>query len=818
MKKFLSLVLALVMTMSLVTVSAGAKTFEDDDAIGYTEAVEVVKACKIIDGYPDGSFKPEVKLNRGQAAKIICNLILGPTTASALSADAAPFKDVPADSTFAGYIAYCAKEGIVTGYADGTFKPGATLTGYAFWKMLLGTVGYDANIEGYNSPNWSISVAKRGLSEDVDLASGLKGDFDGQKAVTREEACLYVFNALQAKTASYGSTTTVTIGGTDVVVGASKVQISATETFMSKYFKKLDKDSSATDDAGRPATRWTYDDKEVGTYPKTAKVVFTNDAKAYKLRDAIGKLTSSDPVGFYYSVNNAAGKMDSVAIDRKLSVGQFKTTDSETLSEVLADPVGTYVGNGVSVEVYYNKKNPAQTKIVVVDEFIGKVTAVSKDDEGRLIKIGSGKEFHTEDFAVGDWVLYTVEGGKVANVKAAEKLTGKITKIVSKSDSPAKWTIDGTEYEAHKGYESQLSGKVVGDTVDFYLDSNGYVIKAGLNTASVAAENLVLVTSKTTVGFDSQAKVIYGTGKSDTVTLKNDADTMTVYRYTTDSGKVKTESQADYVSTYYGQNAPSGALGANDTSRYYFTKGATVIKAGNASGAQVITKVNANTTFIVINTADANAAPAVYVGYKNAPQFEGATKVVTYRKGTDAAVAVYVWVADSNTSTTSSSSTYILTKTSDKITEKKDNGDEITYYTVKTMDDTTLKVSVSVANALAAAKSAKQPVVVASKLNSNSDGIITSLTANTKSHTAAVSVGDKVVKVDNGILVTSTSDGDLSFIENVKVYSINKSVDTVTEIGLDGIDESEQAYTGLTYVVNDNGEVTELYLLSASNN
>ena len=103
MKKFLSLVLALVMTMSLVTVSAGAKqTFTDDDAIDYTEAVEVVKACKIIDGYADGSFNPTATLTRGAAAKIICNLILGPTTASALSADAAPYKDVPANSTFAG--------------------------------------------------------------------------------------------------------------------------------------------------------------------------------------------------------------------------------------------------------------------------------------------------------------------------------------------------------------------------------------------------------------------------------------------------------------------------------------------------------------------------------------------------------------------------------------------------------------------------------------------------------------------------------------------------------------------------------------------
>ena len=58
MKKFLSLVLALVMTMSLVTVSAGAKDFTDSSKINYAEAVDVMSAVKVIDGYADGAFNP----------------------------------------------------------------------------------------------------------------------------------------------------------------------------------------------------------------------------------------------------------------------------------------------------------------------------------------------------------------------------------------------------------------------------------------------------------------------------------------------------------------------------------------------------------------------------------------------------------------------------------------------------------------------------------------------------------------------------------------------------------------------------------------
>ena len=152
MKKFLSLVLALVMTMSLVTVSAGAKDFTDSGELSgeqYAEAVNVMSEMGIIDGYAGGDFRPQGTLTRGAAAKIIACMMLGKTTAEALGTQAAPFKDVPVGSTFAGYIAYCVESGLIDGYADGTFRPSAQLTGFAFLKMLLTALGYDSAIEGF---------------------------------------------------------------------------------------------------------------------------------------------------------------------------------------------------------------------------------------------------------------------------------------------------------------------------------------------------------------------------------------------------------------------------------------------------------------------------------------------------------------------------------------------------------------------------------------------------------------------------------------------------------------------------------------------
>ena len=200
MKKFLSLVLALVMTMSLVTVSAGAKDFADDSDIDYKAAVDVISELGVVDGYSDDTFRPDGLLTRGAAAKIICNLILGPTTASALSASTAPFKDVPTTNVFAGYITYCAQQGIISGYGDGTFRPTGTLSGNAFMKMLLGALGYDSSIEHYTGANWQVNVIKQ--ASGIGLIDG-NDSFIGSNPVTRGEAALYAFNMLQTTMVEY---------------------------------------------------------------------------------------------------------------------------------------------------------------------------------------------------------------------------------------------------------------------------------------------------------------------------------------------------------------------------------------------------------------------------------------------------------------------------------------------------------------------------------------------------------------------------------------------------------------------------------------
>ena len=511
MKKFLSLVLALVMTMSLVTVSAGAKDFSDNSKIAYKEAVDVMSAVKVIDGYTDGSFNPTATLTRGAAAKIICNLILGPTTASALVADAAPYSDVPTNHTFAGYIAYCQKTGIISGYADGTFKPANSLTGYAFMKMLLGALGYKAEQEGYTGANWSIQVAKRALN--VGLNDDLVGSFNGVKAVTREEACLYAFNTLKATMVEYEKNSTVTVGNITIKDTSTAKEMTNTGKtdgnidkdgkmqFAEKYFTDL-KMFSATDDFSRPATQWKIKAEEVGKYTDTPNLTYTKAVKAGDIyKDlALGSTIDKKDVTVY--INGEKAEDASVALkkgsDSKIgkdylekSGKKYSTAKNGVLTEVFYDKdddsaiitqVVTYVGQ-INKSV---KATSSKDAYVVIDQLPmdgpnANVMAVPSDLTGKTV---SGTlEFETNESYEDDaYVLYTYSqtADEVKSLAVAEKVEGYVSQTINKTDDKDAnngLTLAGTSYKMSAAYSGEELGEIsVKEDHTAYLDQYGYAI------------------------------------------------------------------------------------------------------------------------------------------------------------------------------------------------------------------------------------------------------------------------------------------------------------------------------------------------------
>ena len=510
MKKFLSLVLALVMTMSLVTVSAGAKDFTDDSEITYKEAVDVISALGVVDGYSDGDFRPDDVLTRGAAAKIICNLILGPTTASALSAGTAPFKDVPVTNTFAGYITYCSQQGIISGYADGTFRPTGTLSGNAFMKMLLGALGYDSSIEGYTGANWQVSVIKQ--ASGIGLDDG-NDEFVGSQAVTRQEAALYAFNMLQATMVEYDKKDTIVVGDITINTTSTRKDVeNNTNTdgnidgerngdglmqFGEKYFKDLEKED-ATDIFGHPSSKWVYDGDDVGTYANEADETYVVDDdkmtvedvlansnymnyKVSEIKDAAYFLNGDDDVKSTEKVmkgdvveayENDDGDVETVVVARYMAAKIDKVDDDVSTAESRngASEVLTLTSLDGDIDYgdYYDKYDSAE------ETLRGYTSAY---DEGTVLAVA-----FLED---------NEKSGEVLDSYVAEDITGTVTGY--KDDSTV--TVDGTKYSFARYNDEKENMNVDGTTKNFkfdedytiYLTADGYVIGVeGANAADLS--------------------------------------------------------------------------------------------------------------------------------------------------------------------------------------------------------------------------------------------------------------------------------------------------------------------------------------------
>ena len=164
LKKVIALVC--VFALALTTVAFGATYSDVAEDSAYYEAVETLNKLGIVNGYEDGTFKPEDGVTRAEMAKLIaCIQGYGETAKGSANTG---FTDVPASYWASGYIANAAGMGIINGYGDGTFGPEDPVLYEQAVKMVMATLGYTPFAEkngGY--PTGYLAAAQR---YDVSLA------------------------------------------------------------------------------------------------------------------------------------------------------------------------------------------------------------------------------------------------------------------------------------------------------------------------------------------------------------------------------------------------------------------------------------------------------------------------------------------------------------------------------------------------------------------------------------------------------------------------------------------------------------------------
>ena len=646
MKKLLALVLALVMSMSLVTISNA--DFKDADKIDYTEAVDVMNAVGVFVGDEKGNFNAKENLTREQAAKIIAYLELGSKAADAL-VGGATFTDVASSRWSAGFVGYCAQAGIVSGVGDSKFDPAGQLTALQFGKMLLVELGYDAKAEGMVGTDWAINTSK--LMAGTKLMDGISGSVN--QVLTREKAAQMCLNALEAPMVTYDTKgSTITVDGTKINFGASvakyetstvaKDQNISKEKLTSgeytvelgeKLYKDLKKNST-TDAFERPATEWMLKAKSIGTYADAADLSYTATVE----------------IGTIYSDLGLSKGID----DSKVTYYE----DGQNLSSSWTQDIvkGSKVekgGNGTLLEVYYNDDAESLT-VIAINTYVGKITASYKASTTKdayvtfTAKTGSGSTYETDDsYSKDDIVLYTYSSkagdAGVKSMALAEKVTGKMNGFTAAKNV----TVDGTTYKKSANGVNITIGMntSVGKDVTVYLDQYGYAAFVDaddtLQYAVILAYEVgsrldsprakLLFTDGTTKKVDVKAlKKANGTAYSDpsldaytsAASGNSDLNKYDVVSYTVNSDEEYTLTlaadarNATVGSAKITKGIPSlaGTVSGNG-----YNVGDGSGSAGNPAG---VLYANGKTTFLVIDESGTDTTYTSYTGIANVPNIE----------------------------------------------------------------------------------------------------------------------------------------------------------------------------------------------------
>lgn len=114
-------------------------TFDDATSGWYKPAVDFAQASGLMSGMGDNKFAPDVTTTRAMVAQVMYELADEPDVSDLTC----PLSDVDSTAWYADAVTWAYNAGVVSGYEDGTFRPGRAITrqemAVMFYGMLFGT-------------------------------------------------------------------------------------------------------------------------------------------------------------------------------------------------------------------------------------------------------------------------------------------------------------------------------------------------------------------------------------------------------------------------------------------------------------------------------------------------------------------------------------------------------------------------------------------------------------------------------------------------------------------------------------------------------
>ena len=194
-KRILTCLMAVSLLVSLLAVPVGAASVTkfSDVSDSYTAtAIETLRLMGVLDGYGDGTFRPDTVLNRAQFCKMAVYAMDGSGELGRYST-VTIFPDVKPSHWASAYINMASRKGIISGFADGKFKPGQTVTAGQAVTILMRGLGYkDEDMGGVWPQSYMAEAQTNGLLKSTGITSAYAG-------VTRAQAARLFLNLFEAK-------------------------------------------------------------------------------------------------------------------------------------------------------------------------------------------------------------------------------------------------------------------------------------------------------------------------------------------------------------------------------------------------------------------------------------------------------------------------------------------------------------------------------------------------------------------------------------------------------------------------------------------
>lgn len=193
-KRFFASLLAVCLACSMLFVPASA-------ASANTAVQTAVLLGGMTAGQADSLSDP---LTRGQLARMLVAFSPERESAGAQGTAGNLFKDVGGDDPLAPWIRIAVQRGWMSGYTDGTFRPGNPVTLEEACAAVLNLLGYDVTTLSGTFPTAQLNKASElGLRARLNCAPG--------QGMNLEDGAVLLYNALTAKTGS-GEVYAVTLG------------------------------------------------------------------------------------------------------------------------------------------------------------------------------------------------------------------------------------------------------------------------------------------------------------------------------------------------------------------------------------------------------------------------------------------------------------------------------------------------------------------------------------------------------------------------------------------------------------------------------